>query len=138
MFVTHPSFRLPVQFGGPEVNWRSVELAIRASMFLVTTRDPREETARDFFLGSEGDLTQFIEDKPAGEPVGLALMLCPGFSTTGTWQIVPIRRVDRVKQETGRRAGLVFTAEDGRRYAGFPAEPVTEFDGPLVPLAAFA
>jgi hypothetical protein len=111
VFVTHPAFKLPVQFGGVEINWRSVELAIRASLFLVTTRDPNEEVARDFFLGSEGDLAQFIERKPAGEPVSLSLMLCPGFSSTGSWQIVPIQRVDRLRRDDGQQARMVVGAD---------------------------
>lgn len=139
MFVTHPAFKLPVQFAGVEINWRSVEVAIRASFFMLTTKDTDDGVARDFFLGTEADLTQFIERKPVGQPVSLSLMLCPGFSQNGSWQVVPIRRVDREERAAaGERATLVFTAENGHRYSGFPAERVNEFEGNLVPMMAFA
>lgn len=138
MFVTHPSFKLAVQFDGDAVNWRSIEVAIRATLFLVTTKEPKEAVTRDFFLGCEPDLVQFLEKQPAGRTVSVSLVQSPGFSSTGGWQIVPIQRVDRKLGDGSRYQQLVLTDFSGKRYSGFPAEAIASSPGPLECMAEFA
>lgn len=138
MFITHKAFKLPIQFGGEETYWRNVELTLRTPLYLVTTEDPKEPVSRDFLLGSESDLTNFIMNRPAGRSIGMSLVLPPGASGADAWQMIPIRRVERQQRDDGGRAEVILTAKDGRRYGGSAEAQADELEGPLVPMAEFA
>lgn len=127
MFATHPKFISPVQLDPDAALWRGVELAIQLPWFMVTFVDTHEDMCRTFMITADFDVEQFLVDH--NELQGMEIIFPPTWSTTRTWQILSVIRIERVtNQLSWPGVSFVFCGVDGQRYGGYPIEPVAVLD----------
>ena len=114
MFVTYPDFKIPLQLDPHSTNWRSVEIFLQWSWFLVTIEDPAEELARTFMVSSDDDLVEMAQNV-GRRLVGLSLVIPPEIPIADSWKMVRIKRVGLSERRKGKHAELVLTSDNGDR-----------------------
>lgn len=125
MFTTYDDLKLPLPLEAGSATWTAVELEMNVPWLVARWRDEGNNVHRTFLLPDADEVVAFASQRILGRLTQLRLVLPPAWSASGDWELLRIARVEKVLAPNGKsRSTTLVVSEDGKRYGGFPVEPV--------------